>query len=112
MPQFYKDQVFLIDLLKASSLKQRLLGLIPYKKGLQKQAFWISYCSSVHTFFMKFPLDVFFTNKDFKILKIFENVGPNRILFGGFKSRHVFECQQGQMTQLKLKKGDQLHVES
>ena len=112
MPKLYKNQIFLSHIRKASSLKQRLLGLIPYKSWPQQTAFWIPYCSSVHTFFMKIPLDIFFTNRKFKVLKIFENVESNRILFGGLKSRHVFELKKGQISYLKLKKGEQLHVES
>ena len=111
MPKLYKNQVFLMDLLEARSLKQRLFGLIPYRDWPEQRAFWIPSCSSVHTFFMSFSLDVFFTNRRFQILRIFENVGAKRLLFGGLKSRHVFELKAGQISNFNLKQGERLHVE-
>ena len=98
--------------IKAEKFSQRLKGLIPYKSLSEEELFWIPYCQSVHTFFMKFPLDVVFTDKNFQIVKSFEKVPSRRILFGGLKSRHVFEAGAGFLSRQKLKKGDQLYVES
>jgi len=112
MLNLIKNQIFLAQIIKAQSFFERLKGLILFKNLSEKEIFWIPRCQSVHTFFMGFSLDVIFTDKNFKIVQVFETVSPWRILFGGFKSYHVFEAQAGFISKKKLKKGDQLHVES
>ena len=108
----YKENNNLIaEIIKAKTLKQRIKGLIGHKELLEKQAFWINACPSIHTFFMKFPIDVIFTDKDFYIVSLFKNVSSGKMLFGGFKSQNVFEMKSGQIQTHKLKKGDLLHVE-
>ncbi|MCZ0931694.1 MAG: DUF192 domain-containing protein [Oligoflexia bacterium] len=110
---FKKEKSFFIaDLIPAKSLKQRIQGLTSYSHLKEKEAFWISACPSVHTFFMKFPIDVVFTDRQFKIVALFSEVQTGKILFGGFKSRNVFEMKAGQISACRLKKGDLLHVES
>ena len=37
-------------------------------------------CNSIHTFFMKKNIDVIFLDKDFKIVKRYNNVKKNKIL--------------------------------
>lgn len=95
----------------AKSLKQRIKGLIGYKELQSQEAFWITACPSIHTFFMKFPIDVIFTDKKFRIVSLFENVSTRRFLFGGFKSQNVFEMKVGQIQIHNLKRGDLLYVE-
>lgn len=96
----------------AKGFSQRVRGLIgslPLKEG---EAFWLPSCPSIHTFFMKFPIDVIFTDRKFYVSSLFENVSPWRILFGGFKSWNVFEMKAGQIKAHDIHKGDQLNVES
>ena len=110
---FKKEKdLFIADLILAKSWKQRVQGLTVYSSLKEKEAFWIPSCSSIHTFFMKFSIDVIFTDPKFKVLKLFSNVKPSRILFGGFKSRHVFELKEGQIASCLLVKGEFLHVVS
>lgn len=95
----------------ANSLKRRIQGLIGFKELQKEEAFLITACPSVHTFFMRFPIDVIFTDKAFRIVSLFENISAGKVLFGGFKSRNVFEMKAGQIRTHNLKKGDILHVE-
>ena len=105
------DNVIATCILTAKSFRERCIGLIGCK-GLQtEEAFLITACPSIHTFFMKFPIDVIFTDKKFCIVSLFENVSAGKILFGGFKSRNVFEIKAGQIQFHRLKEGDILYVE-
>ena len=112
MSQLLKNQIRLGQIIKAQKLSQRLKGLIPFRSFGKTEIFWIPHCQSVHTFFMKFPLDVIFTDTKFQVIKLFKEVPSKRVLFGGFKSRHVFEAGAGFISQHNLKRGDQLNVES
>ena len=110
---FKKEKnIFIADLILAESLKQRLQGLTVYSGLKEKEAFWISSCPSIHTFFMKFSIDVIFTDSQFRILHLFSNVKAGRLLFGGFKSRNVFEMKAGQIASCQLIQGEALHVVS
>ena len=81
------------------------------KSFRERRLFLITACPSIHTFFMKFPIDVIFTDKKFCVVSLFESVSSGKILFGGLKSRNVFEMKAGQIRFHKLKKGDLLYVE-
>ena len=104
--------MFIAKLIPAKSFKQRIQGLTSYSHLKEKEAFWISACPSIHTFFMKFPIDVIFTDRQLKVLALFSEVKAGKVLFGGFKSRNVFEMKAGQILAWQLKKGDVLYVES
>ena len=100
------------SLKKAQTLKERVQGLIGTELLKEKEAFWIPSCLSVHTFFMAYPIDIVFTDKSFRVISLFENVGSGKIIWGGWKSWHVFEMKSGQIKTLSLKKGEILYVES
>lgn len=98
------------SLKKAKSFLERAKGLIGTKTIPNDWALWIPFCKSIHTFFMSFPIDVVFVDKQLRVVSIFYNVPPRRLLFGGFKSHSVFEMKGLSLNHNKIKKGDQLHV--
>jgi len=112
MSRLLKNQENLGQIIKAQTFFQRLRGLTAFKNLSGEELFWIPYCQSIHTFFMSFPLDLIFTDGKFQIVKTFKEIPANRIVFGGFKSRHVFEAVGGFLLKKKLERGDQLYVES
>ena len=111
MPQLLKNNHSIAQVTIAKSLIQRMKGLIGKTELKENQAFFIPYCSSVHTFFMKFPIDVIFTNKKFIVHKLCKNIPPGKILFTTFNGLHVFEMKAGQILAHQIKKGDKLYVE-
>ena len=62
-----------------TSFKDRLIGLM-FKNEL-KEDYLFPNCKSIHTFFMKFNIDVIAINKNNQIIKIYKNVSPNKIIF-------------------------------
>ena len=48
-------------------------------------------CNSIHTMFMLKPIDVVMTDKDFKVLYIFKNVKPYRIILPKKNVYYTFE---------------------
>ncbi|MBR6690107.1 MAG: DUF192 domain-containing protein [Bacilli bacterium] len=48
-------------------------------------------CNSIHTFFMLKPIDVIMTDKNYKILYIFKNVKPYRIILPKKDVYYTFE---------------------
>ena len=56
---------------------------------------------------MKFPIDAVFTDKDLKVVKIYDHLKPQRVSSFVFKGKHVFEFKAQNISK-KVKTGDQL----
>ncbi len=67
--------------------KDRLLGLM-FKDKITPLCF--PKCHSIHTFFMKRPIDVIMTNKDNKVIAIYKNTSKNKIIINK-KAYYVYE---------------------
>jgi uncharacterized protein len=93
----------------AETFSQRSKGLLG-RKGLEHDhCLWIHRCNSIHTFFMKFDLDVLYVDKDLKVTGIHRNIKPWHISWGGFNSKSCFEFQSKALD-LNLEIGDSLRV--
>ncbi len=96
----------------ARSFSERGRGLLG-RQGLDPQAgLWILRCNSIHTFFMKFPIDCVFLDKNLKVIAIYPDVQPWRIVWTGWSARSVIELASGVSRQVGIQVGDQLHVGS
>ncbi|MBI3550848.1 MAG: DUF192 domain-containing protein [Elusimicrobia bacterium] len=82
-----RDRYLSSDCYRAETFWSRLKGLLG-RDGLPKEeTLWLDPCSSIHTFFMKFPIDVIFLDEELKILHIAAAVKPWRLSsFPGAKS--------------------------
>ena len=95
---------------RASGFWNRVKGLLGRDSLPESYAFWISPCLSIHTFFMKFPIDVIFVDKSLKVVSMFHSLPSSRIVYGGWKGHSVFELKASQLKNFNIKKGDQLYV--
>lgn len=66
-----------------ATLFERGIGLLGRKSYPHNRIMVIPKCGSVHTWFMRFPIDIVFLDKCGKVLRIEYNVAPWRMLFGG-----------------------------
>lgn len=105
-----RETVLAAQIFVADSLLTRTKGLLGETSLPTQSALWIFDCNSVHTFFMKFPIDIIFVNSDLQIRKIYRNVGPWRMTLPNFSFDSVFELPGGSLTEGSAQVGDQLHV--
>src|SRR4051812_14227289 len=63
---------------RRAARRKGLLGRAELPAG---HAMIIAPCSAVHTFFMRFPIDVLFVNRAGRIVKVRERMSPFRIAF-------------------------------
>lgn len=94
------------DVKLANSFFTRVLGLIPKRSISESEGLIIDPCSSIHTFFMRFAIDVVFVNQKNKVVALYENVKPYRILPIHFSSSFVLELGAGQISAHNIQKGD------
>jgi uncharacterized protein len=86
---------------EASSFASRLLGLAFLRELPLDHALFIPHCHSVHTFGMRFAIDVAFVDDLGVPLRIERSVPPGRVLVerGAFS---VIECRAGEIERFVL----------
>ncbi|RUO65610.1 hypothetical protein SAMN06297229_0965 [Pseudidiomarina planktonica] len=58
----------------------RLLGLLCYRGIPAHSAYWFPKCHSIHTYGMRFSLDVIALNREQQICQVTRNVQPNQVV--------------------------------
>ncbi|MGE4234488.1 MAG: DUF192 domain-containing protein [Bacteriovoracia bacterium] len=58
-------------------------------------------CNSIHTFFMKIPIDVIYLDKDLKVLKVVHSMKPWRVDFPVFGADSVLELESGRGREIQ-----------
>ncbi|HEC68897.1 MAG TPA: DUF192 domain-containing protein [Candidatus Omnitrophica bacterium] len=76
-----KDSVLASQAKIADNFFKRFLGLM-FRKSLSKEEALIFFrAPSIHTFFMRFALDILFLDKEGKVLRIARKIKPWRMVF-------------------------------
>lgn len=85
-----------------------LLGTSPLKQG---EGLVLVGEKSIHTLFMGFAIDVVYVNKDYRIIRVQDNMIPYRL--GPFvgQAAYVLELPIGIIAESKTQVGDQLSFE-
>lgn len=86
----------------------RLIGLLKNKNS-KNSNLYIPSCNSIHTFFMKFSIDVIMTDSKGKIVFLKENVKPFQIISCP-KAKDTIELEIGSIKKFKIKKGDMIKL--
>ncbi|MBN2831517.1 MAG: DUF192 domain-containing protein [Candidatus Omnitrophica bacterium] len=100
------DRVFLAD-----SFLARIKGLLGFKSLDVGQAMIIRPCNSVHTFFMHFPIDVLFVDKNNRVAKIIKRMKPFRVSLMCTRSKSVIELPAGIINSSNTSTGDMLEIQ-
>jgi uncharacterized protein len=74
----FADLAVGIGVHEACGFRARFLGLAFLDPG--DGALLIRRCRSVHTFGMRFPLDVVFVDRDWRVVRLVRDVGPRRFV--------------------------------
>jgi len=92
----------------ASAFLTRLLGLA-FKKSLDPgSGMLFPFCSNVHTFGMRFSIDVIFIDSSLRVVRVIESLSPRRfspLVRGSFC---VVEVAEGDAFESQTKGGDEL----
>lgn len=95
----------------ADSGPKRSKGLLG-RAGLGAgEGLWIVPCESVHTFFMRFPIDLVYLDRKNKVKKVRSNVGPWRIS-ACLSAHSVIELPAGTVSATLTQAGDTLEFTS
>jgi uncharacterized protein len=85
----------------------RMRGLLGRRELPRGEGVLLRPAASVHTWFMRFPIDVVFLDPELRVQKIVPDLGPWRIAFGR-GTRAVLELAAGECERRGLQRGDRL----
>ncbi len=94
----------------ADTSAKRRTGLLKHSGLAPGEGLWIAPCEAVHTFRMKFDIDVLFLDKKRRILKIRESMRRSRISVC-LRAHSVLELPAGRSRETQTCVGDQLEFE-
>lgn len=96
----------------ATSILERTKGLM-FKRSIgvehEIDGMLIDYCNSVHTFFMRFPLDLVFLSSENKVVKIIQNKRAWAMTWFYWKAVKVLELPAWKANGINI--DDQIEVE-
>jgi uncharacterized protein len=107
MPWLVRDGKVLATLEVADSLRARTKGLLG-REGIEG-AILLQPARSVHTFRMRFPIDVAFCDEQLRVVKIV-TVPRNRVTVPVLKAAVAIECEAGMLKRWGVAPGDRLEI--
>ena len=100
MPGVYFNDVFV-----ANTFVDRLLGYM-FRKTPHHNAIIFTPCNSIHTFFMKFNIDVLFLDKNYVVIDKKSNLQKNKVIFPIKEVEYVIEAKTGAFDNINV--GDKI----
>ena len=74
------------------------------------EGLWILGTMGVHSFGMRFPIDVAYLDGDLRIVHVIENMRPGRIGRLSLRTETVLELPAGTLAATETRQGDQLEI--
>lgn len=107
----YNNKVISNDILIAERTVDRMIGLMFREKLVGADGLLIDPCTSIHTFFMRYNLDIVFLNSKNQVIKIIRDMKPWRMTRIYFTARQTLEMPAGKLP-ADVKVGDVLEVKN
>lgn len=94
----------------ASSWSSRAIGLLNRQSLPMGEALVFPSCHSIHTFGMRFPIDVLFVDRAWRVVALRESLRPGRMVWPVWNAWGVVELPSGVLRQCGVAVGHQLHA--
>jgi uncharacterized protein len=94
----------------ADTSLSRLVGLAGKRRLGAGCGLLIKPSSGIHTFGMRFAIDVVALNRELKVVRIWRRLPPFRVTSVSLKTHNVLELPAGAIGDCRIEVGDQLEV--
>lgn len=91
------EKVICSHMIHARTFSDRLVGLMFSKEMSGFDGLMITPCRSIHTLFMRYPIDVVFLSKDLKVVHLIRSLSPWRLTGIYFRAYQVLELPAGRL---------------
>ena len=105
----YSNKLISKQMKVASSFFDRLVGLMFSSSMKGFDSLLITKCNSIHTFFMRYAIDVVFLNSKYEVVRTYYNIKPWRMTRLVFGATQVLEMKAGNLPD-DMKIGDRLDI--
>ncbi len=105
-----KSSILSEEVIIADTPFKRIKGLLGKKELRKGQALVLRPCNSIHTFFMRFPIDVLFVDKDNRVIKTISCLKPFKLTAIYFNAAFAIELPSGTIQSFSIQKGDTLQI--
>lgn len=95
----------------AGTSVQRRRGLLGRDSLDPEEAMYLAPCQWIHTFRMRFPIDVAFLAKDGRVLAVHHRLKPNRLSKIALRAEGVLELAAGRLNDTGTAVGDIVHFQ-
>lgn len=102
-----RDTILATRLEAAHSSATRRKGLLGRDSLLSGEGLWIAPCESVHTFFMRFAIDLVYLDRKQQVKKVKNEVAPWR-MSACWSAHSVLELPVGTIVATRTERGDSL----
>src|SRR5262245_64356962 len=92
----------------ADTPKTRRMGLLGRDSLKPGEGLWIYPTQAIHTFGMKFPIDVVFLDRRLRVKRIYHRLAPYRLTALVFGAQSVLELAAGSLALSETAVGDEL----
>lgn len=106
------EKIIAHHVIPAHNFWRRLKGLMFCKSLPAGYAMHILPCSSIHTFFMKFPLDVLYLDENNQVVKVSLSIPPGKMEKVVKTARSVIEMPAGSINNNLIAVGDKILIKN
>lgn len=96
-----------ISVHKLYTLKEKSIGLIGVNNAYPV---YFTTRWGIHTFGLKFPIDVLILDKNFRVVILKPNLQPNRIFYWNPQHFRVLELPDGEIKKKRIKLGNHISL--
>lgn len=105
-----KSTVVAANLEEASNFISRLKGLIGRARLGQDEGLWMARCRAIHTFWMRFPIDVVFLDEELVVKKVVKSLQPYHPFIFCRSAKGVLELHEGTIEKASIGIGDTIEI--
>lgn len=87
----------------------RRKGLLGRERLAGGEGLWIVPCEAVHTFWMRFPIDLVYLDRKHRVVKVRTHVGPWRIS-ASMRAHSIIELAAGTVGKTGTSRGDLIQL--
>lgn len=102
-----KSTIIFYKKIRRLDFLESLIGFIGQE---QLQAMIFKTRFGIHTFGLKFPIDILIISDNYRVVKIKENMLPGKVFFWNPKHKIVIELPKGTIKDSKTNVGDQIEA--
>lgn len=103
-----RDHALASDVQEATNPWARMVGLLGRAYLGPGEGLYLRSCGAIHTWFMRFAIDVLYLDRNGRVVKAVPALGPFQFSSGGRHARSTLELPAGTIALTETQAGDEL----